>query len=233
MKNISRRPIKKGKNTFRAVAAFFDVDGTLLKENTSVLFLKHFYRDRKINMGFLLKAVFYSFLHKLNCLTFNELSHFGLGFFKGRNAKSIKNDIRKYFEEDIRHKILHEMIDVIALHKEKHHLIILLTSSPSIIAERFKEYLGADYSISSIIESRDGKITGKFSAICYKDDKYRMFKEFSESKNIDLEKSYFYTDSISDLKVLESVGHPVAVNPRKDLKKIAAARKWEIIESGD
>ncbi|MFC2016540.1 HAD family hydrolase [Chloroflexota bacterium] len=226
--------IGKRKDTPESIiAAFFDVDGTLLKENTSILFLKHFYKDKKIRTEFLLRAIYYNFLHKINCLSFEELSHFSLGFMKDQDIKELKNNIKYYFEKDIKYKISKKMISIIRKHRGENHLIVLLTSSPSIIIENFKNYLNADYAITSLIETKDGKLTGKFKAICYKDKKYELFKAFSKRKNTNLKESYFYTDSCSDLKVLESVGYPIAVNPKRNLKKIAINKKWKIIELGD
>jgi putative phosphoserine phosphatase / 1-acylglycerol-3-phosphate O-acyltransferase len=211
------------------IAAFFDVDGTLLKENVSVTYIKTLFSEGRIGLGALLKTWFIKRLHKMNLLTVNRLSNLHFESLKGWTEKEAKKYSITYFKSDIKKKLFPEMIDIIKDHKKKGHIVVLITNSPGILIENIKKYVNADKRISSNLELKDGKYTGTFTNFCYGVKKFELFHEFVKGENIDLKKSYFYTDSFSDIKVIQSVGNPVAVNPDSKLKRYCQKNQIEII----
>jgi phosphoserine phosphatase len=90
------------------------------------------------------------------------------------------------------------------------------------------EHLGEVGVIASRPEVEDGKYTGALEFYCYGEDKAVALREIAEAEGIDLASSYAYSDSITDLPMLEVVGNPVAVNPDRDLRKLAEKRGWQI-----
>jgi hypothetical protein len=76
----------------------------------------------------------------------------------------------------------------------------------------------------------DGKYTGELEFYCAGEGKAEALRELAERMSIDLEVSYAYSDSIADLPMLEAVGHPVAVNPDRDLRKQAEEREWDVLD---
>ncbi|MGD8627079.1 MAG: haloacid dehalogenase-like hydrolase, partial [Anaerolineae bacterium] len=77
--------------------------------------------------------------------------------------------------------------------------------------------------------SADGRLTGEIEPPpCYGQGKVVWAERFAREHAVDLSASYFYTDSISDLPLLERVGQPVAVNPDPRLRRLARARGWQI-----
>jgi HAD superfamily hydrolase (TIGR01490 family) len=209
--------------------AIFDIDGTLLKENTSIILLKSLYKDKKISLWTLIKAKYYNYLFRKNKFSIEDMRKYSLKFMKGWNKNELEKYCKKIFEEKIKDKLLTEIIEKINYHKNKKYLIILLTTAPELISNHIKEYVKADFSINSIIQSKNGIITGEFDKLCFENNKYVFLKEFLIKKKINLNKSYFYTDSYTDLKVLKLVEFPIAVNPDKSLKDFAEKKGWDII----
>lgn len=213
----------------KKVAAFFDVDGTLLRENTEVLFLRSLWKDRKIGMAVLLKAVYYSILHKMNLLSFDELSHFSTGFMAGWDGGSTRKYCEYLFKADMEARIIPRMREIIESHRQKGHLIVLLTHVPDLIIDNFARALGADYSLCARMEEKNSRLTGRIIHVYYKEKKYEKFLEFSREKGIDTGKSYFYTDSYSDIATFKSVGNPVAVNPDRKLRRYCIQNHIDMI----
>ena len=106
---------------------------------------------------------------------------------------------------------------------------MIISSSPVEVVEPLAEFLGADEAIGTRAEvDADGNYTGELEFYSYGEYKAEAIRELAALENIDLDASYAYSDSVTDLPMLELVGHPVAVNPDKDLVREAKEREWEI-----
>ena len=79
----------------------------------------------------------------------------------------------------------------------------------------------------------DGRYTGEIEFYAYGADKAEAMRELAESEGYDLAASYAYSDSVTDLPMLEAVGHPFAVNPDKALRKVAVERGWPVLSFAD
>ncbi len=84
--------------------------------------------------------------------------------------------------------------------------------------------------IATRAKIEDGKYTGELDFYAYAEGKREAIQEETERLGIDLAESYAYSDSITDVPMLETVGHPHAVNPDKELRKIAEEREWPILQ---
>ena len=89
--------------------------------------------------------------------------------------------------------------------------------------------LGADKVIATRMEIVDGKYTGDIEYYAYAEEKARAIRELADERGYDLERSYAYSDSVTDVPMLEAVGHPHAVNPDRELRRIAAAEGWPVL----
>ena len=92
--------------------------------------------------------------------------------------------------------------------------------------------LASHFGVSGVIATRarieGGRYTGELEFYSYGGSKAEAIRSLAERVGIELEGSYAYTDSITDLPMLEAVGHPVAVNADRDLRREAEAREWDI-----
>lgn len=106
---------------------------------------------------------------------------------------------------------------------------MVVSSSPQDVVLPIAHHLGADIVIASQLDVDDnGRYTGQLRFFAYGDHKVRAMQELSVSHGLDLKRSWAYSDSITDLPMLEAVGHPVTVNPDDDLQAVALTRGWNI-----
>jgi HAD superfamily hydrolase (TIGR01490 family) len=119
----------------------------------------------------------------------------------------------------------------IDLHTESGRDTYLVTASPIEIVQTLSEELGMTGAIATVAETVDGVYTGELSEpFCYGPEKAHAIRRVAERRGYDLALSYAYSDSVSDLPMLEAIGHPVAVNPDSGLEAVARSRGWPIVE---
>jgi HAD superfamily hydrolase (TIGR01490 family) len=133
---------------------------------------------------------------------------------------------------------LHHVVDPIVYDEavslmEEHHAagrdVVVVSASGTEVVEPIGEMLGADDVIASRLEIVDGRYTGEIDYYAYAEEKARAIEEMATARGYDLEQCFAYSDSITDAPMLEIVGHPHAVNPDKDLRKLAVARGWPVL----
>ena len=118
---------------------------------------------------------------------------------------------------------------------EKHHsqndILIIISATNLFITAPIAEVLGIPHILSTEPEIVDNRYTGRYLGTpTYKQGKVDVLFEWLKQHSLDLEGSYFYSDSINDLPLLEAVTIPVAVNPDAALLKIAEKRAWQILD---
>src|SRR6202011_1488042 len=107
---------------------------------------------------------------------------------------------------------------------------IIVSASPEEIVTPLAGYLGVDRSIASRARVDDeGRYTGEMAYDAFGPAKAEAMRGLAAQLGIDLSKSYAYSDSATDLPMLEGVGHPVAVNPDRELARAAQERGWEVL----
>jgi phosphoserine phosphatase len=141
---------------------------------------------------------------------------------------------------DIIAETLHDLIDPIIYDEaasliEKHHLagrdVVIVSTSGSVMVEPIGEMLGADRVVATrMVVGEDGRFTGDVEYYAYGPTKAEAVRELAESEGYDLDRCYAYSDSATDLPMLETVGHPHAVNPDRTLRREAVARGWPILD---
>jgi HAD superfamily hydrolase (TIGR01490 family) len=151
-----------------------------------------------------------------------------LALTKGWDKDEVEAVVREALQEVVDPYIYQEALDLIALHKALGRRVYIVSSSPEGVVRPLAESLGVDDVVATRAEVVDGKFTGKLEFYCYGDNKAEALRELEREEGIDLSASYAYSDSITDLPMLEAVGNPVAVNPDRELRKIAQQRGWKI-----
>jgi len=209
--------------------AFFDLDNTLLSTNTSISWGFHMLRNGNLPVKFFLTAGFYGSLYKLKLYPFDLLMKMLLKTLKGKSAKKTLEITKDYFGKKKIFMYRPRMLQQVGWHKSKKHEIVILTQAFDFIAKIFAKDLGIKYLISSEVEIRNNRFTGNVKP-CVSYQKDDLMKKIASRLNIDLKKSYAYTDSIGDVEMLENVGHKYVINPGFKLKLIAKNKKWNIWE---
>ena len=113
-----------------------------------------------------------------------------------------------------------EAVSLIEEHKLAGRDIVIVSTSGTEVVEPIGAMLGADIVVASRLEEVDGKYTGNIDYYAYADEKASAIVELAEQRGYDLEASFAYSDSVTDLPMLEVVGHAHVVNPDKELRKV-------------
>ena len=120
-------------------------------------------------------------------------------------------------------------VELVRQHREQGHLVAIVSGATKFVVQPLAERLGIDHILYTRLEVEGGAFTGRLvEPICFEEGKIYWLQQLVEDENIDLAKSYFYSDSITDLPLLELVGHPVVTNPDPRLYRIAARRHWPV-----
>jgi HAD superfamily hydrolase (TIGR01490 family) len=148
---------------------------------------------------------------------------------RGWDQARVREIVRETLEDVVEPIIYAEALDLIESHKAAGHKVFIVSASPEEIVLPLGEYLGVDEAIASRAKvDANGKYTGEMERYAYGPLKAEVMREIAAAEGIDLAESFAYSDSYTDAPMLEVVGHPVAVNPDRVLRKLAEEKGWEI-----
>lgn len=208
---------------------FFDVDNTLVKGHTGMIMAMHLFRNGVITPYHLFRGIQYTLLHKINRMDYNEMLVGALKLFEGWKEEKLINLAQECFETRIKKRIFIEGINTIKYHQESGDMIIFLSSGIKYFISCLCNYLKVSNCIWTDVKFSEGKLTTHVSLpVCYGDGKKILAERFAMNKGFSLKDAYFYSDSSSDLPLLNAVGYPVVVNPDMFLKRVAMRKGWEI-----
>jgi HAD superfamily hydrolase (TIGR01490 family) len=148
---------------------------------------------------------------------------------KGWERDRVRQIVREALLETIEPIIYAEALELFEQHRQAGDRIYLVSASPEEIVLPLAEMLGVDGAIASRGElDGAGCYTGTMAFYAYGVHKAEAMRELAERNEIDLAASTAYSDSATDLPMLEAVGHPVVVNPDRALARAARERGWEV-----
>ena len=213
-------------------AAFFDLDKTVIARSSTLLFGRPLYKEGLIPRGTVLKGAYAALVYQIVGADDDKMDKMRVALLeltKGWEAEKIRQIARETLTELIEPIIYAEAMHLIQMHRNSGRRVYLVSSSGEEIVRPLADFLGVPYAIGSKSEIVDGRYTGELTFYCQGEGKRTAIMEEARRHGIDLSRSYAYSDSETDVPMLECVGHPVAINPDKDLRKIATDRGWEIL----
>ncbi len=214
-----------------AGAAFFDLDGTLLTVNSARLWLRRERRRGRVGAWQLARALLMLGSYQLGFLDMEGALRAALRPIRGVPEEQLRAETRAWWEEDVRPFVAPGARATVDRHRRAGELLVLLTSSSRYAAEMAREEFGLDDALFQPYEVRDGCFTGEpLHPICFAAGKVEVAERWALQHGIDLAASSFYSDSSTDLPMLERVGHPFAVHPDPRLRLTARARGWPILD---
>lgn len=212
-------------------AAFFDLDGTLLSVNSGRLWLQRERRAGRLPIRHMLKGAAYLALYRLGTLNIERAMGDALSTVRGLPEETLRTWTHEWFWNEVVPWTAPGALPVIAAHRAAGHPVVLLTSSSPYASECAVEHFGLDAFLSSVYEVEGGLLTGRFiSPLCFGPGKVARAEAFAREHGIDLDASWFYSDSATDLPMLERVGNPRPVNPDPRLRRTARLRGWAILD---
>ena len=213
-------------------AAFFDLDKTIIARSSSLAFSRPFYASGLINRRTVLRSAYAQFVYLVGGADHDQMERMR------EYLQSMVADWPVSQVQEIVAETLHELIDPIVYdeavtlieeHREAGRDIVIVSSSGAEVVEPIGQMLGANHIIATRMVIDEGRYTGEISYYAYGPTKAEAIRDIAAANDYDLEESYAYSDSQTDLPMLDVVGHPVAVNPDKELARVARERDWPIV----
>lgn len=226
-------PTKLGSGTTTGLpvrtAAFFDLDKTVIAKSSTLAFSRPFFDQGLINRQTVLKSAYAQFLFLMSGADHEQMDRmrsYITNMCTGWNVEQVKSIVGETMHEIVDPLVFAEAANLIADHKLCGRDVVVVSASGEEIVAPIARALGATHAMATRMVVEDGKYTGEVAFYCYGEGKVEAIKELAAREGYALEHCYAYSDSITDLPMLESVGHPTAVNPDRALRKEAAARDW-------
>jgi HAD superfamily hydrolase (TIGR01490 family) len=213
-------------------AAFFDLDKTIISRSSSLALSRPLYRAGMVTRGQLLRGAYAQLVYLLVGADEDKMERLKEGMLaltRGWDRSQVERLVQDVLLDVIDPYVYQEALDLMDLHRSEGRRIYIVSSSPEEIVRPLARHFG----ISGVIATRaevgdDGRYTGELDFYAYGVQKAEAIQGLAARVGIDLSRSFAYSDSITDVPMLEAVGNPVAVNADKELRKIAEERDWQI-----
>ncbi|MFF7635560.1 HAD family hydrolase [Kitasatospora sp. NPDC008050] len=213
-------------------AAFFDLDKTIIAKSSALAFSRPFYQGGLINRRAVLKSAYAQFVFLVGGADHDQMEkmrQYLSALTRGWNVQQVREIVAETLHGMIDPLIYEEAAALIEQHHAAGRDVVIVSSSGAEVVEPIGTLLGADHVIATRLAIEDGCYTGEIEYYAYAENKAAAIRELAECKGYNLADSYAYSDSITDLPLLEAVGRPSAVNPDRGLRKEAVAREWPIL----
>jgi HAD superfamily hydrolase (TIGR01490 family) len=214
--------------------AFFDFDRTLLSVNSGALWIR-----RELAMGHItrrqaVRAAMWILRYHLGLATMEDAVRRAIGELAGHSERELRERTRDFYQEALRELYRPGGLRALAEHRAVGDRVVLLTATSNYLSELVSAQLSLDGILCNRFEiDASGVHTGRsLGTLCFGVGKRTLAEEYARAYGFPLSSCTFYTDSYSDLPVLEAVGRPVAVHPDRRLRRLARRRGWEIADWG-
>lgn len=211
-------------------AALFDMDGTLIATSTALLYTR--YRRDRGEIGWLgmLRVARWMFQYSLGIIDAERVARLALAEFKGREVEWIVSRTEEWFPRYVLHHVRELARATVERHRAEGHHLAIVTGATPYAAEPLARELGIEHVVSSELEfDASGRLTGlPVQPLCYGRGKLARAEQLARRLDVRLDEAVFYSDSITDLPLLERVATPVAVSPDGRLRRVATRRGWRI-----
>ena len=212
------------------VVAFFDLDHTLLDGSNGNIYAVQMAKEGYMPYRSLFWVGWYTFLYKINRLPRREVYRRVLDIMGRYTVLDMIGMMDRGFERYILPRLYKGGALLIEEHKRRGHLTVIATAAGEYIAERVRAQLGADDTIATTTPIKGDHMSSEIEVpTSFMEGKLEMAVEFCRRHGARLEDCYFYSDSASDMPLLEAVGHPVMVNPQLRLRFAARGKGWPVI----
>jgi HAD superfamily hydrolase (TIGR01490 family) len=214
-------------------AAFFDLDKTILAKSSSLAFAKPLYDGGLIGRSDVLKSAYAQLVYLTSGADHDQMERMRVylsELSRGWDVEQVRTVVNETLDGIVDPIVYQEAMKLIAEHKEAGRDVIIISSSGTEIVEPIGARLGVDKAVGTQMAIEDGKYTGDILFYAYGPGKADAMQALAAEEGYDLAQSYAYSDSYTDLPMLEAVGHPFAVNPDEQLRRVARERVWPVLE---
>lgn len=209
------------------IGAFFDIDHTVLEINSGSKWIGYQWRTKQMGVFGLARALMWLAQYRFGWLDYEAMAKKVLADYRGKSVAPIYDEVARWFQAEVAWAICTEARAAIDEHRARGDVLVLLSSATQFLCAPVATTLDIEHVLCTQIEVVDGVLSGTHvPPACYGAGKVVKAEAFAKQHGIDLDRSYFYSDSISDLPMLERVGEPRVVNPDPRLRRAAQERSW-------
>jgi HAD superfamily hydrolase (TIGR01490 family) len=214
-------------------AVFFDLDKTVIAKSSTLAFGRPFFQGGLINRRAVLKGAYAQFVFSLagaDAVQMERMRAQITAMCTGWDVDVVHDIVRETLHSIVDPLVYAEAVDLVEAHKAAGREVVIVSSSGAEMVEPIGEMLGVDRVVATRMVVVDGRYTGEIEFSAYGEGKATAMREVAAERGYGLADCHAYSDSITDLPMLEAVGHPTAVNPDRGLRRAATERGWPVLE---
>ncbi|GAB3988329.1 HAD family hydrolase [Nocardioides marmoraquaticus] len=213
-------------------AAFFDLDKTIIAKSSTLAFSREFQAGGLISRTAVLRSAYAQLLFLSGGADHDQmekLRQFMSQLCAGWPVETVTEIVADTLHNVVDPLVYDEAVGLIEDHHAAGRDVIIVSASGTEVVEPIGELLGADQVVATALEVVDGRYTGDITFYAYGENKAVAMRRLADEHGYDLEHCYAYSDSVTDVPMLEAVGHPFAVNPDRELRRLAKERGWPVL----
>ncbi|MFH1809009.1 MAG: HAD family hydrolase [Pseudomonadota bacterium] len=212
------------------ICAFFDIDGTLIHGSIVGHLVRQALADGRIGLFSIVIFGIFLLLYKVNLIPRRRMYRWGYGLGAGLSLAESTDFVRRTIDERILTEVFAGARELIERHRSQGHRLVAVTGAPDYAAAHVANALGFDDVLATPTPIEGASLGRELAGpLCYGDGKIPYVHAYAAKHGVDLVSSTFYSDSRSDLPLLDRIGHPVCVNPQLLLRLVAWRRGWPIL----
>jgi HAD superfamily hydrolase (TIGR01490 family) len=207
------------------------MDRTLLRVNTGTLWIRWQREHGAMSLYQMARAVTWLAQYKLSVLDMEAVVTKAIASMRGQPERELADSARAFFDQWVVSEVAPKALAAIDKHRADGHVVAILSSSTPYVVEPLARHLGIEHALCTRMNIADGCFDGTHKKpACYGAGKVHWAEQFAREQDVDLARSFFYTDSYTDLPMLERVGVARVVNPDTRLKRHARRVGWQVDE---
>ncbi len=212
-----------------ARAALFDLDLTIVRVDTARLYVRYQRQIGEATLRDALQVAWWVVLYRFNLIDAPRVAVRALAQLKGMPEIVLAARCDDWFHRYVERHICDRARLTVAEHRIRGDLLAMVTGASPYAARPIARTLGIEHVLATRLEVRDGIFTGSpVFPLCYAEGKVQQARELLARHDLGLQDAVFYSDSITDLPLLEAVGTPVVINPDPGLARVARQRGWRV-----
>jgi len=210
-------------------AALFDMDRTLVRVDTATLYVRYQRDVGEAGFRDVARVAWWMLQYSLGVIDAERVAERALRSFKGKEETWLEETCKTWFRDYVLEHVGAQARETVERHRRVGDILAIVTGATPYAAMPLARELGIDHVVATSLEVEGGRFTGRVRPpMSYGAGKITLSQALAEREGFSLDDATFYSDSITDLPLLERVGTPVVVNPDTRLRRVAGTRSWRV-----
>jgi len=213
-------------------AAFFDLDKTIIARSSTLAFSRAFFDGGLITRRSALRSAYAQFVFGRSGADHDRMEKMRAYLSQlaaGWHVQTVRDIVAETLHTIVDPMVYDEAVGLIEEHRAAGRDVVIVSTSGAEVVEPIGQMLGVDHVIATQMVVEAGRYTGEIAFYAFGANKAAAIRELASEQGYDLQQSYGYSDSETDLPLLEAVGRPHVVNPDRTLRRVAAERDWPVL----